>query len=153
MISNITVEEVVAKLDRRLASEVGGNHIRLQKEFGLENLVDVYIEAFRSIRNSAGRIEIMFWIARYSKVNHRVVKLAEFALSDRSKIVRNYACGALAFATSRESLKPLEKLLDHKSAETREDARAAINAIEKRNHHLFADRSETGKIFWNPGRI
>jgi hypothetical protein len=153
MVPNITIEEIANKLDRKLASEAGSNHIWLVKEFGLNNLVDSYVEAFPSIQNSAGRIEIMFWITRYARVNPKVANLAQFALADRSKVVRNYACGALAFAKSRESIKSLVELLDHKNAETRDDAKAAIEAIEKGNHHLFADREGTGSVFWNPGEI
>jgi hypothetical protein len=34
------------------------------------------------------------------------------------------------------------------SAKTPADAVAAIEAILKKNHHLFVDRSHSGKTFW-----
>lgn len=153
MSKDISVNEIVSKLDRRKYSEAGGNQILLQQEFGLINLVEPYIKAFPLIKSSAGRIEIMYWLCRFSKVNPEVIKLAEFALNDRSKMVRHHACGALAFANNKESVVHLRRLLDNENVETREDAKAAIMAITEDNHHLFADRRRTGKVYWEPGKI
>jgi len=150
---DITAELIAEKLDKRSASEVSANHIKLENEYRLDRLIEAYVEAFPSIRNSPGRIEIMFWVQRYARVNPRVVELARYALGDKSKIVRNYACGALAYAVDHNSLSALSNLLKHENHETREDAQAAIKAIEKKNHNLFADREETGNIFWSPGKI
>jgi len=149
----ISVQDVIRQLDRRTSSEVGTNHIALNKQYGLDSLIEPYIEAFPKIRNSAGRIEILFWVTRYAKENPLVVELARFALGDRSRVVRNYACGALAYALNHESIVFLQELLDHPEAMTQDDARAAICAIENDNHHLFADREGKGNIFWEPGKV
>ena len=56
-----TVEEVVDALDRRLESEVGGNEIRLQRKYGLDALMPVYLEALpklaADITDAAKRVQ------------------------------------------------------------------------------------------------
>jgi len=146
-----SVDEVIRLLDRRNESEVGGNEIRLQKKYGLENLVAVYVGAFSRIKNWAGRMHIMFWLQGRGRGDDRVIEVARRALRDRSRIVRNYACGTLAFALDLGSIPHLEELLTHKDESTRADAAAAIDAIRCGNHHYFADRNHTGKSFWHPG--
>ena len=39
-------------------------------------------------------------------------------------------------------------LLSHKDGRTVEDALAAIDAIESRNHHYFVDRDHSGRVHW-----
>ena len=143
-----SVDEVIRMLDRRNGSEVGANEIRLQKQYGLDNLVGAYVEAFSQIKNWAGRMHIMFWIRRYARSNPSVVEVAKLGLSDRSRIVRTYSCSALAYALDKSSIPDLKTLLDHNDETTRGDAVAAIRAIEMQNHHLWADRQETGKCYW-----
>lgn len=137
-------------LDLRDKSKVGGNEIQLQRKYGLKNLVAVYVDALPQIKNWPGRMHIMFWIQRYARSDRRVVEAARNALQDRSRIVRYYACGALAFALDSESIPCLEELLSHRDASTRADAAAAIDAIRCGNHHYFADRRHTGEVFWSP---
>lgn len=148
-----SVDEILHLLDRRNESEVGGNEIRLQRKYGLDNLISVYIEAFPRIKNWAGRMHIMFWIRRYARSNPLVLEIAKRGLADRSRIVRTYSCSALAYSLDANSIPNLKQLLDHDDETTRGDAAAAIKAIEKQNHHLWADRQETGKSYWvvNPG--
>ena len=139
---------MIRLLDRRKESEVGGNEIRLQKQYGLDNLVPVYIEAFPRIKNWAGRMHIMFWLRRYARSNPLVVEIAKQGLNDRSRIVRNYSCSALAYSLDSNSIPELSRLLDHYDESTVTDASAAIMAIKKQNHHLWVDRHETGQAFW-----
>ena len=146
--SHPTVEEVCAALDHRLDSVVGGNEIELQRAYGLEKLVPVYVDALSRIRNSHGRIYILYWLQRYARTNERVVRAAVDALNDRSAMARQHACGALAYSGRTEFIPALQQLLAHSSALTRSDAAAAIDAIENRNHHLFMDRQHRGNVFW-----
>lgn len=71
-----TVDEVARLLDHRSDSEVGGNEQRLQRRYGLNSLVPIYIRAFPEIRNYHGRMQILFWICRYAKKNSDIVRLA-----------------------------------------------------------------------------
>ncbi|MCG8590943.1 MAG: HEAT repeat domain-containing protein [Proteobacteria bacterium] len=143
-----SAEQVAALLDHRLESVVGSNEISLQRKFGLDALVPSYVGAFGKIRNYPGRMHILFWLQRFARSHPEVVELAESALRDPSRIVRNYACGALAYAGDRKRIPALRELLSHRNEATRADALAAITAIEEQNHHLFADRERTGKVFW-----
>lgn len=146
-----SVDEILKLLDLRIESEVGCNEIRLRKRYGLDNLISVYAEAVPQIKNWAGRMHIMFLLQGRARGNEKVVRVARHALRDRSRIVRNYACGALAFALDTESIPYLEEMLTHKDESTRADAAAAVDAIKCGNHHYFSDRKHTGKIFWHPG--
>lgn len=143
-----TVEEVLGLLDQRNAADVGGNELLLQKKYGLDNLVSVYVEAFPQIKNWAGRMHIMFYLPRFARSNQQVVEVARLGLNDRSRIVRTYSCEVLAYSLDPESIPFLEQILDHRDETTRGDAAAAINAIYKQNHHLWVDRKETGRYFW-----
>lgn len=75
-------------------------------------------------------------------------KLRHLGLADRSYMVRYRACGLLAYSLRREALPPLQTLSAHADRRTAEDAAAAIDAIEHRNHDYFADRGHTGRSFW-----
>ena len=86
----------------------------------------------------------------YARQDPTVVELALGALSDRSRMVRYHACAALAYSQSKYVLPALESVLSHPDKETREHAVAAIDAISSQNHHFFADREHTGKIYWRP---
>jgi len=54
----------------------------------------------------------------------------------------------LAYSLRKDALAKLRPLLQHSDPRTREDARAAIDAIEKRNHHLYVDRDHSGRARW-----
>ena len=64
-------------------------------------------------------------------------------------MVRYRACGLLAYSQRAEALAHLEPLLSHRDARTVEDARAAIDAVQSKNHHYFGDRSHSGRTFWH----
>jgi hypothetical protein len=148
--NNPTLEEVVALLDNSNESIVGGNSIQLQAEFGLENLIPQYIEAFYRIRNWPGRMHIVHYLVRYAKKHPEIIELGLYGLKDKSRIVRYYCCAILAFAGQKQHIPFLDELTDHKNINTRRDARAALDAITNSNHHLFADRDHSGRVFWEP---
>lgn len=65
-----------------------------------------------------------------------------------ASVVRYRACGLLANSLQREAIPALKSLLNHPDTATRDDAAAAIMAIDKQNHHLFRDRDQSGKVQW-----
>ena len=69
-------------------------------------------------------------------------------LQDLAKQVRHEACALLAYAQRPEAMPALEQLLEHKDPDTRDDALAALVALETGNHHYFRDRDRTDRIFW-----
>ena len=148
-----TTEMVVELLDNSNESVVGGNDIQLRRDIDTKNLVPLYIDAFYKIKKWPGRMCISFLLVRYAKAYRKILELGLHGLNDKSQIVRHHCCAILAYAGCDEYIPPLEKLLNHKNAETREDARAAIDAIKNNDHNLYADRDHTGNVFWDPGKI
>ena len=148
-----SVEEVTQLLDLKDEGQVARNESELQSKYGLTLLVPIYVQAFYKIKNWAGRMNITFWLARYARKYPDVIEMAIFGLNDRSRIVRNYCCGILAYGQSKSSIPYLNELVNHKDESTREDAVAVITAIENRNHHLWVDRENKGNTFWEVGKI
>jgi hypothetical protein len=64
--------------------------------------------------------------------------------------VRGDACGILAYSLRRDLVPKLQPLLEHRDPKTRAKAAAAIDAIERQNHHHFLDGAHTGAVFWYP---
>ncbi|MBK7721023.1 MAG: HEAT repeat domain-containing protein [Austwickia sp.] len=75
-------------------------------------------------------------------------RLGLHGLADRSKQVRHEACALLAYAQRPEAMSALEELLEHPDPDTRDDAVAALVALETGNHHYYRDRDRTDAIFW-----
>lgn len=75
-------------------------------------------------------------------------RLGLHGLEDRARQVRHEACALLAYAQRMEAMPALEALLDHRDPDTRDDAVAALVALETGNHHYFRDRDRTDAIFW-----
>jgi hypothetical protein len=72
---------------------------------------------------------------------------------DRSYAVRHYGCALLAYSLRTEALPTLSILLKHSDQRTVADARAAMDAIKRKNHYLFMDRDHSGKIRWDYASI
>jgi hypothetical protein len=146
-----TAQEIADLLDAKPASRAEANAIILERKHRLDDLAPRYVEAFPLLRRYPGRMCILFRLVSYVRQDPAVVELALDALSDSSRIVRYHACAALAYSQSRRVLPKLKALLEHPDGDTRGHAAAAIDAIESQNHHYFADRGHTGKVFWHPG--
>ena len=97
------------------------------------------------------RASCLYHASRYAISSSFAFELGIIALGDRSKVVRYEACLLLALAQNPEALKPLENLLT--DDDSSEDARAAIEAIEQKNHHLFVDREHSGMVTLNVEQI
>jgi hypothetical protein len=117
-----------------------------------EAVVPFLEEAYPTTSKWQARLSLVFHAIPFARTSEPAFRLGVAALGDRSFMIRYRACGLLAYSGRREALPALEALLDHPDLRTVEDARAAIAAIEERNHHLFVDRQRTGQVFWEVRR-
>jgi hypothetical protein len=118
-------------------------------------VIPYFLEFYPHAKLLEGRRTMVFHATRHARTSEAAFQLGLAALKDRSSIVRYRACGVLAYSLRRESLPHLQALATHKDQKTVEDARAAIDAINRQNHHYFVDRNHTGRTFWevNDGDI
>jgi len=111
-------------------------------------VVQYLAEFYPNAKKLEGRRAIMFHAIRYARTSEAAFQLGVAGLTDRASIVRYRACGVLAYSLRRDALPHLEALLTHHDPKTAEDARAAIDAINRKNHHYFVDRDHAGQLFW-----
>jgi hypothetical protein len=111
-------------------------------------VVPYLAEAYGSFKKWQGRVSAVFHSIRYARVSEDAFRLGVGALSDKSTHVRHRACGLLAYSLRTDAIPHLEPLLRHADARTAADAKAAIDAIRRRNHHYFVDRDHSGRSRW-----
>jgi hypothetical protein len=116
-----------------------------------DDLLPLLAEAFPRIRKSAGRASIMRYVGKFSRENDAAFRMGVIAIQDRAYGVRHYGCALMAYSLRTEALSTLAALLKHTDQRTVEDAKAAIDAIKRKNHNLFTDRKHTGRIHWEYG--
>lgn len=140
------IRELVSALDTAdpLAGEAAWSRLKPLGAALVPYLADFYPQA----RKWQGRAALVFHATRYARVSEAAFQLGLAALHDKSTVVRYRACGLCAYSLRHEALPALAALRDHKDAKTAEDARAAIDAIRRRNHHYFHDRTHSGHVFW-----
>lgn len=108
----------------------------------------LYSKLFSGFSRYYGRLYCVYFSQRYTRIFESSSKIAEKGVHDRSKFVRYRSFRCLALNPSNDSLISLEKLdMNALSEDDVANARAAINAIRKKNHHLFLDRDESGRVF------
>jgi hypothetical protein len=105
------------------------------------------LEKYKRSSKLGQRASCVYHATKYAKVNVAAYQLGLEALRDKSKVVRYRACLLLAVAQRPEAIPSLKALVI--SNLSREDALAAIDAIEHRNQHYFADREHSGKVTLN----
>lgn len=142
------IDEVVAAYSTSRWIELSGADHRFQRSVGLKRMTPLYVQAFPRVTAWQGRKSILFWLLRRVRSDPAIVALAIRALDDRATLVRQEACGLLAFALAEEALPALRGLAARDNGPAGKDASAAIDAITARNHHLFVDRNHTGNAFW-----
>jgi hypothetical protein len=140
------VRRLVAALDTRRVHEEQSAWQQL-RPLG-ERVVPFLLEYFPRARAWQGRAALVFHSIRYARRSDAAFQLGLEGVRDRSWFVRHRACALLAYSLRRDALPELRPLLKHADARTVADARAAIDAIESQNHHLFQDRTHTGRVFW-----
>jgi hypothetical protein len=140
------IQRLVAELDTRSASQEEAVWAKL-KPLGA-NVVDHLAAFYPKAKTWQGRASLVFHSVRYARQSEAAFQLGLAALADKSKVVRYRACGLCAYSLRRDALPGLRLLVSHKDRRTAEDATAAIDAIEHQNHHLFVDRTHSGRSFW-----
>ncbi len=103
------------------------------------------LDAYPELRNANGRMALVYTAMKFARHHDRAVELGRRALADRAYVVRYYACMLLAYSGRPDTLPDLEHLVANGDARSSADAKAAITAIREGNHHLFLDRSGTGR--------
>jgi hypothetical protein len=140
------IRAYVTRLDTRNGADADTAWSELRP---LEDAVVPYLlEEYRRAKRGEMRVVLVFHATRYARTSDAAVLLGFAALRDRATLVRYRACGLLAYSLRRDALPELRSLLTHSDARTVEDAKAAIDAIENQDHHLFVDRSHSGRVKW-----
>ena len=114
-----------------------------------DDLLSLFAEAFPRIRKSEGRASVMRYVGRFARESEVAFRMGTVAVRDRAYAVRHYGCALLAYSLRADALPILLSLLKHADRRTVKDARAAIDAIESKNHNYFKDRDHSGKILWS----
>lgn len=141
------IRACVARLDTRHVGEADKAWGELRH---LGNAVVPYLlEEFRRAKRSELRVALVFHAIRFAQTSDDAISLGLEALKDRATLVRYRACGLLAYSLRRDALPELRGLLSHHDTRTVADAKAAIDAIENQNHHLFVDRDHSGRVKWD----
>lgn len=140
------IRALVARLDTANPSEEQAAWSAL-KPLG-EGVVPHLADHFPRARRWQQRVSLVFHSIPFARVSEAAYRLGLAALDDRSTLVRYRACGLLAYAQRRDAIPALDKLRAHSDARTVEDANAAIDALKRKNHHYFVDRTHSGRSFW-----
>ena len=124
------------------------------KTLGVD-VVGYLATGYSKMKKAPGRTTCVFYSMSYSRTSEEAYELGVVALNDKATTVRYRACGLLAYSLRKDAIPYLRSLLQHRDSRTVADARAAIDAIENENHHLFVDRRHSGRMFWdlNPGDV
>jgi hypothetical protein len=114
-----------------------------------DDLVEFLGAAFPHISRSAGRASVMRYVGKFSRDSEVAFRMGIIATQDRAYDVRYYGCALLAYSLRTDAVPILSPLLKHSDHRTVEDARAAIDAIKRKNHNFFKDRDHSGRVFWS----
>jgi hypothetical protein len=106
------------------------------------------IEKYKTQRSWRPRSSYVYHSVRYARESDSAVELGKQALTDKSGVVRYRACMLLAYSLRQDVLSFL-KQVETNDPKTREDIRAAIDAITSQNHHFFVDRDHSGQVTLN----
>jgi hypothetical protein len=119
------------------------------------SVVPFLAEYFPRTKKAQGRVALIFHAIPFARESEAAFELGLLALNDKATLVRYRACGLCAYSLRKGAIPHLERLLKHADEKTVDDARAAIDAIRRKNHHYFIDRSHSNSTFWevNPGDV
>jgi hypothetical protein len=110
-------------------------------------------EAFPETRRMEARISMVYEATFFARVSEDAFQLGVLGCRDRSKHVRDRACGVLGYSLRKDALPVLRPLLRANDDVTRKSAEAAIDAVKHQNHHLYWDRDRPrGRTFWTVNR-
>jgi hypothetical protein len=110
-------------------------------------------EAFLETSRMEARISMVYAATFFARVSEDAFQLGVLGCRDRSKHVRDRACGVLAYSLRKDALPVLRPLLRANDDVTRDSAEAAVDAVKHQNHHLYWDRDRPrGRTFWTVNR-
>ena len=143
-----TVDELVNALDHKRTADIDAAESQLIKAHGWEALIPGFVAAYSRIRHAAGRNAVLYGLVPFARKRPDVVELAKAALDDPASMPRMQACSLLAYSLRQDAVPYLKPLLKHRDKKTRDDAKAAIDAIKHQNHHYWFDRQHSGSFLW-----
>ena len=112
-------------------------------------IVRAFVEAYPRFRTWQGRTALVYHATRYARISDEAFQLGLMAMDDRSYMVRHRACALLAYSLRHDALPALERAAGDANEMVATSALAARNAILAGNHHLFVDRSLSGRAMWH----
>lgn len=140
------IMSAVTRLDSKNSADIEHGWLAL-REHDID-LMPYFRRAYSRFKTSSGRRSLVFYATRHARISEDAFQLGLAALKDRSWMVRDRACGLLAYSLRKDALVLLDDAMIDARPEVRAAAQAASKAIRAQNHHLFADRSGSGSIFW-----
>lgn len=107
------------------------------------NIPAYFLKVYPHFKKWQGRVHLVYSCVKYARKSEDAYKLGLLALNDKATLVRYRAASLLAYSLKDEAIPFLRKNLNHKDFKTRIDAKRAIKAIQKKNHHIFMqDRAD-----------
>ena len=142
------IEALLDKLDGSGSDQEWSAVSKLRASLG-DTLPSHLLRRFRTTRKWAARSSLVYHSVRYAAKSDSAIELALAATTDRSKVVRYRAFMLLACSQRKDLLPTVQKLEDVVPDDTKEDARAAADAIEAQNRNFFVDRDHSGQVTLN----
>jgi hypothetical protein len=105
------------------------------------------LEAYPRMRRMEARTSVLHEATFFARVSEHAFRLGILGCSDRSKFVRDHACGVLAYSLRRDALPALRPLLRDPDPEVRKFAEGAVHAIKRQNHSLYYG-GPAGQTVW-----
>ena len=139
------INELLSKLDGR-GTDAEYDAIKSLSRLG-EALPGMLLKKYHASNNYGERASCVYHAIKYAKNNKEAFQLGLEAIKDKSKKVRYRACMLLAISQNNAAIPNLKKLLS--DTDSNEDAKAAIDAIQNKNHNYFVDRDHSGKVTLN----
>jgi hypothetical protein len=100
-------------------------------------LMPLMLEAYPRTRRMEARISMVYEATFFARVSEAAFQLGIMGCRDRSKHVRDRACGVLAYSLRKDALPALRPLLRDGDPFTRATAENAIRAIKSQIHSLY----------------
>jgi hypothetical protein len=143
---DLKIKELVKRLDTTSAADQEAAWALL-RPLGVD-VVPFLADAYGNTKKAQGRAALAFHAIRFARISRPAFELGIRALNDKATLVRYRACCICAYSLRADAIPNLKELLKHSDSKTVEDAAAAIDAIRRKNHHYFIDRSHSGMSFW-----
>src|SRR5918999_5138091 len=88
----------------------------------------LFLEAFPRMRRMEARTSMLYEATFFARVSEAAFRLGVLGCRDRSKYVRDRACGVLAYSLRRDALPALRPLLRDPDPLVRQGAEGAVHA-------------------------